>query len=92
MKHSRHVRLPMSARNGYAMLLVLVSMLLLHSIIAVAFRHTSAAVRTETARTLRAERDEGSLVALGRGLALLETGDPPAHPYVCAVTVITSSG
>lgn len=79
-------------RRGYAMVLALVFIALMLSIYSVAYRDVAAALRMETARTLRRQRDEGSMVALARGLALLETGLPPADPYVCAVTIDTSTG
>jgi hypothetical protein len=51
-----------------------------------------ATLRMETARTLQIQRDEGCIQAVGRGLDLLETGFPPTDPYVCGVTVDTSTG
>ncbi len=79
-------------RRGYAMVLVLVFIALMLSIYSVAYRHVAAALRIEHARTLQRQRDEGSVEALGRGLALLETGLPPSDPYVCGTTVSTSTG
>lgn len=74
------------------MVLVLVFIALFLCFYSVAHRRLAAALRMETARTLQQRRDEGSLQALARGLALLETGLPPTDPYVCAVTLQTSSG
>jgi hypothetical protein len=74
------------------MLMALVFIALLLSIYSVAYRQVAAALRIETARTLQRQRDEDSLQALARGLALLETGLPPEDPYVCAVTIGTSTG
>ena len=79
-------------RRGYAMVLVLVFIALLLSIYSVAYRDVAAALRIETVRTLRQQRDEGSVEALARGLTLLETGLPPQDPYVCEVTIDTSTG
>jgi hypothetical protein len=79
-------------RRGYAMLMALVFIALLLSLYSVAYRDLGAALRIETVRTLQRQRDEGSLQALARGLTLLETGLPPQDPYVCAVTLDTSSG
>jgi hypothetical protein len=79
-------------KRGYAMVMALVFIALLLSIYSVAYRQVAAALRIETARTLQRQRDEGSLQALARGLALLETGLPPEDPYVCAVTIGTSTG
>ena len=81
-----------STRHGYAMMLVLVFIVLFLSLWSVAYRHTAAALRIESGRSLAVQRDEGSLHALARGLALLETGYPPTDPYACGVTIETSSG
>ncbi len=79
-------------QRGYAMVLVLVFIALLLTFYGVAYRHTAAALRIETTRTLQRQRDEGSVHALARGLALLETGFPPLDPYTCATSVDTSTG
>ncbi len=81
-----------SPKRGYAMVMVLVFLALMLSIYGVAFRHVAAALRIEHARTLQRQRDEGSVEALAKGLALLETGLPPSDPYVCAATIDTSTG
>jgi hypothetical protein len=74
------------------MVLVLVFIALLLSMVGVAFRHMGAATRVETARLCRRQRDEGTIHAAARGLALLETGLPPTDPYVCGVSIDTSTG
>jgi len=74
------------------MVLVLVFIALMLCLYGVAYRHVAAALRIETARTLQAQRDEGSIHALAAGLARLETGLPPFSPYVGAVTIDTSAG
>src|SRR5439155_17039615 len=79
-------------RRGYAMMLVLVFILLFLSLLGVAFRQASAALRIETGHTQQVQRDEGSVHAVARGVLLLETGLPPSTPYVCAVTIPTSAG
>lgn len=79
-------------RAGYAMLLVLAFILLFLALLGVAYRQLGAAVRIETTRVLQVQRDEGSLHALARGVALLETGLPPTSPYVGAVTITTTTG
>ena len=79
-------------RRGYAMVMVLVFMALLLSIYGVAYREVAATLRIETARVLLRQRDEGSLPALARGLALLETGPLPQDPYVCSVSIDTPTG
>ena len=79
-------------RRGYAMLMVMVTLALLLSMYAVGYRHVTAALRGETATAVQKQRDEGSVHALARGLALLETGPPPSDPYVGAVTLDTARG
>ena len=69
------------------MVLVLVFIALLLGFYSVAYRHVGAALRVETVRTLRQRRDQGSILAMARGLALLETGLPPTDPYVGAVLI-----
>lgn len=85
-----------SPRRGYAMVLVLVFVALVLTFYGVCHRHIGATLRIEGTRTFRKRLDEGSLRALARGLALLETGDPPApapeNPYVCQTTIQTSTG
>lgn len=73
-------------------MIVVVFVVLLLLLYSVAYRYTTSALRIETARTLQKERDEGTLQALARGLALLETGLPPSDPYVCGVTINTPTG
>ena len=80
------------ARSGYAMMLVLVFIVLFLGLLGVALRQTAAALRIESVRAMQIQRDEGSLHALARGLALLETGVPPADPYICGIDISTSSG
>lgn len=78
------------------MVLVLVFVALVLTFYSVCHRHIGATLRSEEARALRRQLDEGSLRALARGLTLLETGDPPApapeNPYVCQTTIQTSTG
>jgi hypothetical protein len=79
-------------RHGYAMMLVVIAIVVLLLLYSVAYRHTAAALRVETARVQQLQRDEGTIHALARALALLETGLPPTDPYVCGVTITTSLG
>jgi hypothetical protein len=81
-----------ATRPGYAMMLVLVFLMLFLSLLSLAYRQMGAALRAEAARARQARRDEGSIQALARGLALLETGFPASDPYVCAVIINTSAG
>jgi len=74
------------------MVLVLVFIALMLTFYGVAYRHVAAAVRIETARTLQQQLAEGSVHAIARGLALLQTGLPPQDPYTCATTIDTSTG
>jgi hypothetical protein len=55
----------------------------------VAARQISSMLRVEQARAKRIARDAAALPsrqALARALAALESGYPPANPYVCLVT------
>lgn len=81
-----------AARGGFAMMLVLVFIVLFMAMLGVACRQTASALRIESVRTTQIERDEGSMHAVAKGLALLETGLPPSDPYSCAVEINTSLG
>jgi Tfp pilus assembly protein PilV len=55
----------------------------------VAARQISSMLRVEQARAKRIARDAAALAsrqALAQALAALESGYPPANPYVCLVT------
>ncbi len=84
--------MPIQRRRGIAMMLVLVFIVLFMAMLGVACRQTASALRIETVRTTQIERDQGSMHAVARGLALLETGLPPSDPYSCAVEISTSLG
>jgi hypothetical protein len=73
-------------------MLVLVFVMLFLALLGVAYRNTAAALRTEAVVAQQTQRDEGSIHALARAVKLLETGLPPASPYVCGVTITTSTG
>ena len=79
-------------RSGFAMMLVLVFIVLFLGFLGVALRQTAAALRIESVRIMQIQRDEGSVHAVARGLALLETGLPPTDPYVCGVDINISTG
>lgn len=79
-------------RSGFAMMLVLVFIVLFLGLLGVALRQTAAALRIESVRIMQIQRDEGSVHAVARALALLETGLPPTDPYVCGIDVNTSAG
>jgi hypothetical protein len=88
MKHARH----QPNRHGYAMLLVLAFAVFFFSLLAMACSQLSSSILAETARIQQTQRDEGSVRAVGRALALLETGYPPTNPYSCGVSIDTSAG
>ena len=79
-------------RSGYALGLVLLFMALLLSLSSMLYRQLGATLRVESVRSSQVVRDEGSLQALARGLALLQTGSPPSSPYQRGVTIETSLG
>src|SRR5262245_14958440 len=81
-----------SDRSGFAMMLVLVFITLFLVMLGVACRRTATALRLEEVRAKQTLRDEGSVHALARGVALLETGLPPSDPYICGVDIETSQG
>jgi hypothetical protein len=80
------------SRAGYALTLVLVFLVLFLSLAGLAYQQTGAVVRAEAVHAQQIQRDEGSIHALARGLALLETGFPPSNPYSCIVRITTSTG
>jgi hypothetical protein len=79
-------------RSGYALMLVLMFIVLLLAFLMVAYRSVASAVRIESVRSAEVSRDEGTVAALAKGLALLETGLPPSAPYAAAVTIDTPTG
>jgi hypothetical protein len=81
-----------SSRSGYAMLLVLAFLVLFLSVLSLAYSQIASLIRAETARAQEALRDQGSIPALGRAMALLETGYPPTNPYECGTIVDSSMG
>lgn len=83
---------PKPDRSGFAMMLVLVFIVLFLAMLGVTLRETASALRVEGARVKQLQRDEGSIHALAKGVALLETGLPPTDPYVCGVDINTTNG
>jgi len=88
-------------RSGYALLLVIGFNVLLLAVWGVAYRSVGSAYRVEMARSLRRTRDDGTMTALGRGLALLQTGSPTntdgspvtsPETYTCYVQLDTTPG
>ena len=79
-------------RRGYAMMLVLMFIVLFLALLGVVYREVASALRIESLHSLQVRRDEGSVQAMARALALLDSGLPPANPYVCGVTIDTPGG
>jgi hypothetical protein len=79
-------------RPGYAMLLVLVFLILMTSLLALAYSQLASVLHIESVRAQQIHRDSGSTQAVASALALLETGFPPSSPYTCDVTINTSTG
>jgi hypothetical protein len=79
-------------RRGYALVIVLLFIAILLSLSSMLYRQLGAALRIESVRSAQVARDEGSLRALARGLALLQTGTPPSSPYKCGLMIETSAG
>lgn len=88
MIKSRHTR----PRCGYAMLLVMIFISLLLSVASVCFRDIASTLRTEQAMLQLEWRDEGALRAVAEATALLESGLPPASPFVGGIAIETSGG
>ena len=76
-------------RRGYAMVIVLMFIVLFLAMLGVVCRELAGALRVESLHAIEVQRDEGSIQALARALALLETGLPPTNPYVCGATIDT---
>jgi hypothetical protein len=83
---------PLRSRNGYAILVIVLFLVLFLAFLGVAYRQTATALRIETVRSQQALRDQGSIPAAARGVALLETGFPPTSPYACGVTINAPGG
>lgn len=81
-----------STRRGYALLMVLFFVVLFLALLGVAWRRVGSALRIETVRAMQVQRDESAIHALARALKLLESGVPATSPYVCGVTMNTSTG
>ena len=82
MRQSRRRR-----RRGFALVMVAVQLTLLLSTWGLANRQLGGLMRVEDALQDRARCDAGSLAALARALALLETGLPPEDDYRCRVAL-----
>ena len=78
-------------RGGYALPAVLLFVLLAFGAWAVLFRSCASVIRVEQARTLRDTRSTWSAPAAATGLRLLQTGTPPADPYVCKLAITQDS-
>ncbi len=79
-------------RPGYAMVMALLLVLLCLATWSVTYNQTASALRVETLQVQQAPRNEGALLAVAKGVALLETGNPPASGSAYGVTVNTSAG
>ena len=86
------MRAAVPTRRAYAMVLVVLFQVLFLALLGVAFRELAATIRAVSLEQLQADRDEGSLHAVARGLALLETGLAPTSPYLCCATIDTATG
>jgi hypothetical protein len=79
-----------SPRQGYAMLLVIVFIALVNLFLVLSHKQLATAIRVETMRQCTEGRDE-TMQALAAGLALLQTGTPPASPSQYAFPVMPST-
>ena len=78
-------------RRGYALPAVMLFVLFAFGAWAVLFRSCASVIRVEQARTLRDTRTTWSAPAVADGLRLLQTGVPPADPYVCKLALTQDS-
>jgi hypothetical protein len=81
-----------SERSGYAATLALLFIVLFLSLLGIAYRAVVSAAITESVRAQQAKCDEGAVTAVAQGLALLETGLPPANaaPSTTSYTLTNS--
>ena len=63
-------------RAGFALLLVIGFNVMLLAVWSVAYRSVGSAIRVEMTRSLRRTRDDGTMTALGQGVALLQFSSP----------------
>lgn len=91
---------PNRPRRGYAMTVVLITLMLLTAIWCYVARTTSSLLRIETNRVLQQERDQGAMNALAQAIQLLQYSTPsdPDNPgrtvftYDVSVPVQNTSG
>lgn len=79
----------MGRRRGYALTVVLITLLLLFALWSFTARTTSSLLRIETGRVLQQSRDQGPMNAMAQALQLLQYGAPPDNTttYTYQVTV-----
>ena len=80
-------RIVLRARKGYALPAVLLFVVFAFGAWAVLFHSCGSVLRVEEARTLRETRSQWTAPAMAEALRLLQTGDPPADPYACKLTL-----
>jgi hypothetical protein len=91
---------PSPSRRGYALTVVLISLMLLSSVWSFASRTTSSLLRVETNRVLQQTRDQGAMNALALAIQLLQYSTPSdsknpgraAFTYDVTVNLPNSSG
>jgi hypothetical protein len=69
-------RRPRRSRRGFALTIVLITLILLFALWSFVYRTTSGLLRIETNRALQQTRDTGVMNTLGRALQLLQYGPP----------------
>ena len=80
-------------RRGYTVLVVLAFILILLSMLGVAFRRTASVLRVSAARSNWILHDEGCMRAAAQAVATLENGPPPTDPYtISPIEIDTSAG
>lgn len=79
---------PSARRRGYALTVVLITLILLFTLWSFVYRTTSSVVRIETNRLQKQTSDQGAMNALSQALQLLQYNTPsdPSNPESTAFT------
>ena len=70
----------LSARRGYALMLVIIFLVIFLAMLGTAWRHVASVLRVETIRAVQSRRDQGCLLAVIKGIHYLENTTTPSSP------------
>lgn len=81
-------------RRGYAMVLIMVFIVLVNLCLVLSYKHFDAAIRVQSVYRETKARDEGALLALAAGIAMLEknTPQPDEFGFLCYGISFNASG